>query len=89
MTSQVLMPTNTTIILTAAVSDGDDDADDGGGGGRWANTHPAAAAVMLPEPTGERTSAPESTGKPEGRRELHTEPAAPADSTHSHCWDTL
>lgn len=55
----------------------------------YVETHPAAAALQLPELTGERTSAPESTGKPEEHRELHTEPAATADSTHSHCWDTL
>lgn len=53
------------------------------------DTHPAGAAVQLPEPTGERTSAPESTGKPEEHRELHTELAATVDSTHSQCWDTL
>lgn len=53
------------------------------------DAHPAAAAEQLPEPTGERTSSPESTGKPEEHRELHTEPAATADSTHSRCWDTL
>ena len=52
-------------------------------------THPAAAAEQLPEPTGERSSAPASAGKPEEHRALHTERAAAADSTHSHCWDTL
>lgn len=53
------------------------------------DTHPAATAAQLPEQTGERTSTPESTGKPEEHRELHTEPAATADSTHSHYWDIL